>query len=554
MIPLLEDARLGCRWLWRKFTSLFKKPAEIRKSKSFSRAWIESRSVGDIMLGIPAIVTLTLLAVLIVLTGIRDKDAAGNLLRLATAVQQQSVGVVANPYHEQAELLPATTWEARYEQALQLQARGRNEDAVDLMMGLASEDFPEHEPVHRWLAKEFGRQLTENLAIENPSAKVLYEREELIEQVETYGARVLAVDPENIEMHHLLARVQRAAGNRSAALEHLAHVILAREELRSLYAQLLSADGRNEEAMQQARLAADYHTRALAGEFTDGGSADFHREQLARSLILLGDLKGAATTLMVDGKVPPVPALRHTFTEVLVRWSNQETGETDKSVQTKLALLQEAHRYSPRDESVMLSIAALCRTDNSVPELDQALRRLITAGSGSWLMQLVLGLRATDRGDHGLAESMFAAATKQQPALPSIMGELADAISRSNSDDHDRAHLWINTAMGLAPDRAELRETRGRILTRMGRFKQAMHDFEYALQHLSARPSLHHSMADAFAVQGKSELAELHRQLAIEAQRVAEQASSADRKEPEGKEGADPRDADAIKPAASNGP
>jgi predicted Zn-dependent protease len=91
-----------------------------------------------------------------------------------------------------------------------------------------------------------------------------------------------------------------------------------------------------------------------------------------------------------------------------------------------------------------------------------------------------------------------------------LLNNLAWVLMQDEDPDLERALKVADSALAMAPDRAEIRETRGQILLGLERWKEAVAELELALQELGGRPRLHRGLAEGYRRLGETELAEEH--------------------------------------------
>ena len=98
-----------------------------------------------------------------------------------------------------------------------------------------------------------------------------------------------------------------------------------------------------------------------------------------------------------------------------------------------------------------------------------------------------------------------------------ISNNLAMAIAASSDrpDDLDKALTMMDDLVKQEPDNAHFLDTRGHVLARLGRIKDAISDFERALPKAPAKASTHAKLAELYQQIGMSEIASEHRTAAV---------------------------------------
>jgi predicted Zn-dependent protease len=95
-----------------------------------------------------------------------------------------------------------------------------------------------------------------------------------------------------------------------------------------------------------------------------------------------------------------------------------------------------------------------------------------------------------------------------------IANNLALALTAGNSPELARALSLVNLALDHAPGDVNFRDTRGRILARMGKWKEALPDLEAALTQRANQPELHRTLAETYDHLGVTAMAAEHKRLA----------------------------------------
>ena len=97
--------------------------------------------------------------------------------------------------------------------------------------------------------------------------------------------------------------------------------------------------------------------------------------------------------------------------------------------------------------------------------------------------------------------------------MPGALNNLAYALSQREDADLPRALQLANAAVDTSEGNLYVLETRGQILLKMGRWKEAISDLEAALAEIELRPQVREALALAYDEVGRPELAARHRDL-----------------------------------------
>jgi tetratricopeptide (TPR) repeat protein len=139
---------------------------------------------------------------------------------------------------------------------------------------------------------------------------------------------------------------------------------------------------------------------------------------------------------------------------------------------------------------------------------------MLAEGGASGILHLCLGIDALGKAEMATARQHFDLAFKLMPNMPVVANNLAMSLTVGEKADPERALGIIQPLLERFPNVAAYRDTRGRVLVKLGRYQDAISDLEFALPELGATPSAHIALAEAYRGIGMSELAGEHERLA----------------------------------------
>jgi predicted Zn-dependent protease len=151
------------------------------------------------------------------------------------------------------------------------------------------------------------------------------------------------------------------------------------------------------------------------------------------------------------------------------------------------------------------------------PEGDAArstLTGLLAQGEPPALLHFLLGNDAWQRGRPAEARTQMDLAFRAAPQMPFVANNMAMLLAMDTPPDLERALAIIQSVLTNAPGNPEFRDTRGKILIKLGRYQDAITDLEYALPSLGSATNTHRALAQACEPLGLSELAQEHLRLA----------------------------------------
>jgi predicted Zn-dependent protease len=148
-------------------------------------------------------------------------------------------------------------------------------------------------------------------------------------------------------------------------------------------------------------------------------------------------------------------------------------------------------------------------------EARSTLRSLLAVGNNPAMIHFVLGADAWEREHIDEARMHWEQAHQLNPRLPEVANNLAWLYAmRTNPPDLPRALRMINLVLEGFPTQARFKGTRGHILAKMERWKEALPDLEASLTVYPDDPNLHQVLATAYERLGDPEMAKEHRRRA----------------------------------------
>lgn len=446
-------------------------------------------------LGAPALVVAA--AALILLVAGRATPAhelASRHLEAGDRAQRVQDYRTARACYRRAIALGHQSPEASYNLATCLGASGEFAAAVALMAALAPTDAPGFAPAHLWLAKQLLRQPDRA-----PAAK---------KEVEQHLLQALRTQPDLTEARILLGQRYYAEGRLDEAEEHLRPATASKPELRLALASLYTARGDRDRARQEATKARDYfRARAKA--------APRDRVPLlawAQASLVLEDYPNAVAALKKGLEFPDNAAVRRSLGGAYASWARALAAKPGSDPGARLRLLEEGLRYAPGDPALLQPLIAMANLQGAEADRARAvLRQILVEGRPSAVVHMLLGLDAWKRGRGDEARVHMEQAYRLAPDAASIANDLAWMLANAPEPDLERALKLADAAVERAPDNPHARDTRGRILLKQKRWKEALADLERALRALPDDPALHQALATAYDGLGMAEIAAMHR-------------------------------------------
>ncbi len=414
---------------------------------------------------------------------------------------------VAELYFRRMGRLDPTDTEGRFGMALVADRLGNLPLAHRLMMGLAFGDTA-YPLAHNWLAEQLLQQRGEELT------------EDEFWQVQRH-LEIAAEDPTaRLQAHALLGSLLLSRQEYHESIPHLAAVVDEKPELRIPLSRAYAAIGKNDDAKFEIERALS-HFRSM--NLVSPGDADVCLVRVQCEM-MAGDLQTAERVLRrAITRFPEDSRFLNVLQELHL--SACDHALSDEKLDLAIEHLNRALQLSPETPGVMERFALIAGSgDQAADKALASLRDVIADGRAVGSAHLAMGGVLLRRGRIRDAARHFELGLRHEPGSVALLNNLAWCLTQDANGDADRALELIDSALGRPGlrrnHRAEVLETRGQILVRMGRLAEAAVDLERALPHLTDANAAHRTLASVYHDLGESELAALHQRRSTE--RVAE--------------------------------
>ena len=206
---------------------------------------------------------------------------------------------------------------------------------------------------------------------------------------------------------------------------------------------------------------------------------------LVRSLVKAEKYSSALETLDHAMIVSPSPVYPPVIADVCAAWVGKFPRNQNAE---RLKVIQKGLANAPRNLKLRwLLIQATHARDDSGAVAQKTLATEIAAVTGqsaAW-WQFLIATDCRGRGDLPAAHQHLQTAYEQAPAIPEIQNDMASELLSGNPQDLARALKLIQTALEKFPDNPTFRDTRGRVLAKLGRNAEAAADLGFAATYLT---------------------------------------------------------------------
>jgi tetratricopeptide (TPR) repeat protein len=486
------------------------------RSWSLATTWWQGRNFRLLFQGLPALVLAAAALVVATIVSLTPgQEVETRYLQKAKSAFRAKDYPAAMTCYDRLAHLSKDRPDILYGLARTAEAQGLEEWAGILMNDLAPLDRQGFAEAHLWWARRL---------LLGPNASPQTRK-----SAEVHLLRALEGELEDREqVHGLLGELYLNARQLDEAELHLQKGVKVKPQLRLRLAQLYALRGKPNRARSEAELA--------VSTFRAWAKADLYEQQArlnwADATLFLEDFAGAVAILQEGLSVTGDPVYRPALARVYVAWSDALARASKPDPGEQLARLEQALKYDPGQMDVLMRLWAFTKFQGAEADKSRAiLRTQLAAGKGTGVAHLALGMDAWDQGKTVEALVHLEQAYQLAPQMGVVANNLAWVLASAQPPDLDRALTLMNSVLERWPNEPLFRDTRGAVLAKMGRWKEALTDLQAALPGYPKNPELHRRLAEAYEQLGAPEMAAEHRRLA-EASNSKKEKSKAEEKAP----------------------
>jgi tetratricopeptide (TPR) repeat protein len=450
----------------------------------------------DLYLGLPAIVITAIAIPGISFIWSREKSLAAEYREDAISSFESGNFARAAICYDRVARIDSRD-EDRYNLAVSLLRIGSLEQGTAIMRSLAPDNKPGFGPAHFWWAKRLlqGGDLTTDDLL--PATSHLVHAAELM--------------PDDGEPSYLLAGCYWQLGSRQESLIALSEAAKRSEQYYFDLFQACQRLGLVSAANQAASLAEQYLLDRIAQSPEDAQA----RIRYIQTLMWQERFDTAETILQQGRQVSPGENWGKVESEaLLVRFRHEKLKGTDNT-ELLLEFLEKAFAADPRSTEVLQELTSFGIKDES-GRIDQLLKDALASGRHTALVHFVLGSRKWQSGEMDAALFHMRRSYQLDDRLGLAANNLAYHEMSREGGNLDGALELINQVLEKFPEDTGFRETRGQILTKMGKWEAALNDLEVALPDYPNERALHEALVNCYRGLGQTDLADLHVQRLLE--------------------------------------
>ncbi len=207
--------------------------------------------------------------------------------------------------------------------------------------------------------------------------------------------------------------------------------------------------------------------------------------------------------------------LKSQLCESYVRWSRRLRNAPSapmSDIAKSIDCLYRGIALAPTNALVVEELVALACSGKTLEQ--GQLQIALDSGVAPAIVHFILGTRAIANGDVETGKRELDLAAAHNAELPGLQNNMAEAILAQEKPDLLQALNLVEAALRSLPNHPYLHDTRGKVLLEMGRFQDAIVEFEVALSAQELRPNIHASLARAYDGLGVPAESMRHQQLA----------------------------------------
>ncbi len=343
---------------------------------------------------------------------------------------------------------------------------------------------------------------------------------------ENHLLRVLQTQKDNPDANALLGELLMDQNRGEEAEKYLKIAATTRAGLRLKLAAYYDRVGRDADARLQRDIIIEACKRMSA---TDLDNIDF-RLLWAEACITKGDFAAAVATLEEGLNHRNSPYLKSSISTVYLKWFQAVVTQKDYPFAKAFELLEKSLAYDLGNYSALTVLVRFTRQPG--PNGDrarEAMRRLLAERGDSATLHLVLGIDAYESGRVDEARLHYQRAYELSPDMLAVGNNFAYILASSPPIDLATAQNIINQVVEQCPPNnaayPNYRGTRGFILNRQGRYKEALADLEFSLKANNENPGTHRLIAEVYGKLGDARMRDAHLKIADGLEKVGRPAA-----------------------------
>lgn len=391
----------------------------------------------------------------------------------------------------------------RFKVAMFLARQNRVQEANEQFRILAPENKIGFGPAHLVIAKT----LRTNGELQTPRG---------LERFKHHAKAAQVALPDDTDALLLASQVAVAEGKSELAFEYMETAAKSKPELLLLLAQLYN-QFQKKEMLNATLLRTESHFTPV---LTKNARDEKARTVLVQVKSLLQKLP-EAIALAEDGfRLMPNSTLMRDLVVAVHLQAFDAVPPEEKATPKALYSLERVLSIAPSNVAALEKIAAFTIRDSG-PESSQQweklkaqLKEALASGNSFPSIHMILADGYLQHQEFDLARLHLEQAFSQNPRMVAVLNNLAWIESNREPQNLNRALELVQSAIEIAPQNDEVKETYGSILLKMGNYKETIRVMEPLMQRFPDRVSIWDALAESYAKLGDATMAESFRRKA----------------------------------------
>jgi tetratricopeptide (TPR) repeat protein len=333
---------------------------------------------------------------------------------------------------------------------------------------------------------------------------------------EAHLRHALETEPNNSQAHVLLGFLYERTGRPDEAEPHLKRVVDRRPDALPLLIRSYAALRLDSQVTVWAEIA----EKTFRQQTDDNPDDTQARLNWASARVYLKDFAGAVRVLEEgQARAKGEAIYRSALSATFLNWAEWLAKEHPDNLGGRLTLLERGLRLNPSNPALLDQFQkALAGRPAEAEATREKLRSLLSTGQAAPSLHFLLGNDAFKRGRTAEARFHWEQALKLAPEFAAVANNLAWLTVDERPDEAEQALALTNSALERLPDipsnripRGHILGTRGHILIRLKRWKEALTDLQAGLPTSPEEPAVHRDMAEVYEALGMPEMARTFR-------------------------------------------
>lgn len=492
-----EKAAATAKISWRVLTFPFRALwAAIAFAGKLTANWWKDRRMVHLLRGIPTLLLAGVCAYFVV--GMQAGATRGEVYREAgIAASNAGDWKKCCLYLKRAYAFGIRDNETLFTLARAAESSSDTATMVNMLNRLAPADQPGHASAHLWKAHQI--LTTGNIG------------QEQADLARVHLQHVLTIDPKHMAAHAILGDMYFQQQIWNNAVHHLEQADPRKPKYRLMLAKACLQLGDRIKAERYARDAEKW----AASESRSRPDDVEARLRWSDANAFLEEHDTAAKILMDGIALQDHPQLRAGLARVYIFQADAIRGSSDEDQNRKFVLLSQGMLHNPNDVFIFDRLMRILDRPGTVASSARDfLQNNIAEGRAVGVSHLILGTAAWIEDDEENASVHLQRAFSLMPQALTVANNFAWYLVNKDPAEPERALEMIQPVVSKEPKNHYVRDTRGHIFLKLGRWKEAIDDLEYAVAELRNHSSTHRGLATAYEKLGLTDLAEKHSRIA----------------------------------------